>query len=851
MKRAVLFSTAILLGFSVASFAGYVEDQLRGKGLHVADLTDNDMVNLQINRFQQAIQQQWIADIENILSVNYTENDSTFTHQSVGEQLELIFSALSQLRGLPTQTNPETGWRFTSTYDFFLRKTNISTQGNQAEAQCEIGLLFAGRDYWGIKDTLRFARAQDVWLLEGARRLFGFLKEASLSLQQAPATTGVTGHAMATGKGDFVSDNLLVPTTLCSFGKTTLARWTRSESINQFGFNCMNLPYGIVADVEICQGGPDFNHEYLFVGDPIASKILGSDQDDWVGEFGSKGAGIGQFYEPHGICTIEGYTYFVADTYNDRVVAYEYYNQLDEPQWVDDLTLYCYFNKPRDVEAKEKMPDSLQQKSYIAIADAGNHRIVIFRWEPYFGWDRNYGERGSGQGQFIWPSSVCFGREPNWGWHTNDLFICDRHNYRLARVYIAPENTIWRSSYQFADDVDLTSVDVDNKGLVYVLDRRNGKVYKFSPLKDLPYTFTLLGIWGQTGTQDGQLYYPNAIQVAHGRYVPYPAPWIPLNGLGDVFISESWGDQTGVRRFVIAADVLNLTAEWVPFNESTGQGNFIWWQYHLTDCGTVTEQVLRGGEVCTTYNEGTLNWGNQAGSWPVAGHPHGTYYTVKITAGSIYDPGIVVEKTVDVYVDTLSTHDPVITQGIRCHWVNEPFTPCDNCGHCIKENEGYIIDVQAAHPNGYPLTYEWQCGRGYFWNIGDDDICNPCITDTNSICYVAPEAPADKEGPGYEFMLVLVRDPYGGEAEAGIYTNDIFDSEYSCLCGDADGNSIVDLGDAVYIQNYLFRGFDPPPDPIERADANNDCVVDMADVIYMLNYLFKYDSPPECCWLHE
>jgi photosystem II stability/assembly factor-like uncharacterized protein len=65
------------------------------------------------------------------------------------------------------------------------------------------------------------------------------------------------------------------------------------------------------------------------------------------------------------------------------------------------------------------------------------------------------------------------------------------------------------------------------------------------------------------------------------------------------------------------------------------------------------------------------------------------------------------------------------------------------------------------------------------------------------------------------------------------------------ILGDANGDLVIDLGDAVYLLNYLFKS-QPPPDPLEAGDANCDGVVDVGDVIYLLNYLFKGGLAPEC-----
>jgi hypothetical protein len=730
-KLTPLIFSIVLLNLTALAFTGQVENDLRNKGLHVAVLSDEDKINLQVNRLEQAISQQRAAEIGQMLWPDYEETQSSIRKATITEELQIVFSKLNSARQLAIQTNTETGWRVTSSHDFYIRNLGTQIEADKATVQCELGLSFGAQEFKGLTDTLRFVLENGKWFLCQSTNLFGWLKNASDASTQDIETFQFAGGALQQTKDDFVSSHLLVPVTFYNHGKTAIPRFNKTESQNWFGVNCMNSPCGIVADIEICAGGLDFNHDYLFVSDVTSNKIIGSNQDNWVGEFGSQGSGEGQFWGPKGICTVRGYYYFAADMFNNRVTCYEYHNQVDEPIFRGEFDLEGdVFNHPRDVEAKDRNPYDEQDKTYIAVADKGNHRIVLFHWDPWtLGWDRNYGEYGSGQGQFMWPTSVCFGRDPALGYQTNDVFVTDYGNRRLVRFYIEPEGgIIWRGSYEFPVGTELTSVEVDNKGLVYVVDRHHGKVYKFAPSESYPYYFALLGIWGETGIEDGQLYHPNMLQVAHGRYVPYPdTRWIPLNYLGDVFVSESWGDQTGVRRFVIAADVLNLTADWVPYNEDTGEGNFIWWEYSLTDFATVTEEVLLGAQVCTTYNEGSLNWGGQAGAWPVDGHPHGTYYTVKVTASSNYEPTIVVEKSLDVYVDTISTHNPIITEGIRCHWINEQGAMCDGCWQCIKEWQGYTIDVQAYDPDGDPLTYEWHCGRGYFW-IDDKTFCNPCFT---------------------------------------------------------------------------------------------------------------------------
>jgi hypothetical protein len=61
--------------------------------------------------------------------------------------------------------------------------------------------------------------------------------------------------------------------------------------------------------------------------------------------------------------------------------------------------------------------------------------------------------------------------------------------------------------------------------------------------------------------------------------------------------------------------------------------------------------------------------------------------------------------------------------------------------------------------------------------------------------------------------------------------------------GDPNGDKVVDVGDVVYLINYLFQG-GISPSPQASGDVNEDCVVDVEDVVYLINYLFKGGAPP-------
>jgi hypothetical protein len=61
--------------------------------------------------------------------------------------------------------------------------------------------------------------------------------------------------------------------------------------------------------------------------------------------------------------------------------------------------------------------------------------------------------------------------------------------------------------------------------------------------------------------------------------------------------------------------------------------------------------------------------------------------------------------------------------------------------------------------------------------------------------------------------------------------------------GDADNTGVVNLNDAVFINNFLFLG-GPPPGCRDAADADDNGVLELTDSIRVLNYLFSGGPPP-------
>lgn len=96
-------------------------------------------------------------------------------------------------------------------------------------------------------------------------------------------------------------------------------------------------------------------------------------------------------------------------------------------------------------------------------------------------------------------------------------------------------------------------------------------------------------------------------------------------------------------------------------------------------------------------------------------------------------------------------------------------------------------------------------------------------------------------GSGRYFWRVTARDLFGEETGSSSTFMVIIRAH---ICGDANGDEIPNVGDAVFLINFVFKG-GPPPDPIEAGDANCDDLANVGDAVYMINFVFK-NGPVPC-----
>jgi glucose/arabinose dehydrogenase len=63
--------------------------------------------------------------------------------------------------------------------------------------------------------------------------------------------------------------------------------------------------------------------------------------------------------------------------------------------------------------------------------------------------------------------------------------------------------------------------------------------------------------------------------------------------------------------------------------------------------------------------------------------------------------------------------------------------------------------------------------------------------------------------------------------------------------GDANNDGLANVGDVVYIINFVFKN-GASPECLGAADANIDCTVNVGDAVFLINFIFKGGAVPEC-----
>ncbi|MEE9441712.1 MAG: M14 family zinc carboxypeptidase [candidate division Zixibacteria bacterium] len=114
------------------------------------------------------------------------------------------------------------------------------------------------------------------------------------------------------------------------------------------------------------------------------------------------------------------------------------------------------------------------------------------------------------------------------------------------------------------------------------------------------------------------------------------------------------------------------------------------------------------------------------------------------------------------------------------------------------------------------------------------DSCDNCFDEIN------PDQ-EDRDADGIGDACDNCPDDFNPEQE-DVDQNDIGDA-CDIPCGDANNDNAVNVGDAVYIINTIFKG-GPEPPTLTAGDPNCDGQSNVGDAVYLINHIFKNGFAP-------
>jgi tripartite motif-containing protein 71 len=220
---------------------------------------------------------------------------------------------------------------------------------------------------------------------------------------------------------------------------------------------------------------------------------------EYITQWGSRGSGLGEFnfgssqtpsQPPGGGIAVAGDHVYVADSGNDRVERFNL--EGGEPlAWGTDGSGPGQFDYPRAVAANE---------SEVIVSDDDNHRIEKFNTEG--AWEGEAGSPGDGPGEFAFPYGVALDA-------AGDVFVADDSNDRVVKL--TPQlrfSGAWGGVGSKPGQLDFPrALASDPAGDTYVADTANDRIEVFDP------EGSYLRSFGVSGRGPGELTAPTGLAV--------------------------------------------------------------------------------------------------------------------------------------------------------------------------------------------------------------------------------------------------------------------------------------------------------------------------------------------------
>ena len=367
--------------------------------------------------------------------------------------------------------------------------------------------------------------------------------------------------------------------------------------------------------------------------------------------FGDWGDENGEYKIPNDITTCEeGYQtsqLYIVDTDNNRIARgiFDNYYFAISPQ--PPIGTSIGLNNPLGIGV---CPTITSPKIYIA--DTKNHRIV--RTSIYGDLEQTYGSYGSGIGCFNMPHDVA--RKGSF------VYIADTYNDRIVALLEHQDGSFeWWNAYDLSENYTMvTSVDCDQNGNVYCVDKTFCKIVKLSEgLAELLWSI------GTRGIAVDQYQSPRSIAVS--------------KSCSDVIVNESYTEYTGIRFLENRIDIMTATVFPQQF-DATILGEQTQISFKIDDVARVYVEILENGDhvrwvtpedglmlPAGSHAESFLIWdgADDAGNLCLPGE-----YMVKVAATDAYDNTAI--KTISIKIE--GTRVPGTLDEVA-HWTldGEPY----------------------------------------------------------------------------------------------------------------------------------------------------------------------------------
>ncbi len=374
------------------------------------------------------------------------------------------------------------------------------------------------------------------------------------------------------------------------------------------------------------------SHYFQVVSDPSWNRLVLGEVDRGLSAWDGAGTGFGRLKEPRGLATDGHDRLFVADTGNDRVLAFRVVTEFDavtlEPLYaVDGLSA------PWDVACSDGGTPLDDADDILYVADTGRNEVVRFALAGGRAQRTgSIGGLGSGSGRFAGPLAVAVGRDGRAC--TGDVYVADAHNGRLVRLRDEGGQLAWSGERRHDAGV-IGSLDTDRWGNLYAAAPAAGAVIKFTA--DLEPVARLA---------DG-VTRPRAFHVPFVTRTDHRTGRVELAGEGRGVLVDEWSESSGLRLVGLGVELLAPAVR--PGGTSTCE-------FTLTDNAAVTLSVIdpATGRRVGYAQTGVLAAGRHALAAPApadgAGWPAGRY-RLELAATSTYAEGGGAETALEADLD--------------------------------------------------------------------------------------------------------------------------------------------------------------------------------------------------------